>query len=320
MENYTPLPSDNSSPVSSAVAQPVVTASPKKNNLANILTVIGISLFVLSIGYSVTSTQIGTKSKAAGVISPTPQPHYNVTVLDKYNTFPQKYKDTEIPLRIWDEAKATLGDMVNNTDNRQFAIKTVIKYFIYNDALAAAGGASAINPDTLSFSQMNDAINNGTLEEDVKTKAITNFDFCYIQARFALGSNPEGVKKQIPDPEKKAKELINTYKQKIQQNPDQLESIVQESNTNADMKILNGTEKNDCLKNYIYDDEKYFVDKAFNTFLLNTPVNQVSDVYTVKPDSLPPDIYVIVYPTRVDKHDVNSLSDLITQGVKNFKF
>jgi hypothetical protein len=319
MDNYTSL--DNTSLGNNTVNSGSMGDDfEKKNKLANLLSIGALAIFSLSITYAVIGSQFTTGTKAAAALSPTPVKNYNFTILDRYTKLPKTYKGTEIPQRIYDEAAAKYGQL-DTTEKKQYVNKMVMMYLMYHDVLAQEADYDPVDIETLSFTTIEDDLIKNLLEQQVNERGITNMDYCFVSARFALGPNPEKLKEKYPDVRAKAKELVEKYQNLLNNNPEDAESIVAASNDDEDIKTLNNERQiNECHKNYTLDKKEFYVDPGFNQLLLKTEEGTTSEIYTIKPDSLPEHSYVVTYMQRVAKHPINSLEELIETGIKDFTF
>lgn len=233
---------------------------------------------------------------------------------------PKSYKNNTV-------SQSLVSDAVQKYQNKGVTdmqvytsmIGYVERYYMYKDVLAE----NNIPVPPMSDQTYEDIERNvGVLHKIVLDNLVSHADFAYVKVRFALFPSSdieEDVLKQVPNPREKANQLIERYRSKFLGNIVNVQQIINESNTDQEMTMLNQTDVNEYVTNYTSDQNLFFTDPGFNAFLFAQKRSTVSPVYELKHDSKPY-AYLIVFPTNVTLNKFNSIDDIVKEKKSNFSY
>ncbi len=308
--NYTPLdPSMMKTDTNNTV--PPSLFPKKKVQFDTIYLIFSGALFVLSLGVMMSTSSIKSTTDAK-----TPPVESAVTPIAaiKYD-FPETYKQESIPLTVYENLNSFSDIPV---EGREEFVKTqVMKFYIYKDVLQenAESSAEALIPKT--FQDIRDGV--AAMEPVVKENLLSKAFFGYIKVRFAGSADEEALKGRFGDLEKKAGAVIKRYQQMFVTGEYTPNQIIDISNRDEELLTLNNREQNEFLDDYD-STRQIFNDPAFDDFLFEQQVNQLSDLFTLHSIDQKPHTYIIVYPTKLLKKKYISLEKLIEEKAVNFTF
>lgn len=247
-------------------------------------------------------------------VGPTDPPGLQKPITAQITTFPQSYKDITIPSSLYSEAKIMYG-VIDSGTTKIYVIGLITRYYMYRDLLEE-NKVPFSYPSIVKFSDLKSLV--PKMEELIKERLVSTMDFVYIKARFSQSRSEDEAKEKFGDLKKKATEIITKYRQDMIDSPSQVQAILEKSNKDADLMLLNFREPGEFVQNYEYDTNLFFTDPSFNSFVFALPVNKVSNIYTLRND-FGEHSYLIVYPTAKKNGVIESFEQTLQQRLTQFK-
>jgi hypothetical protein len=252
-------------------------------------------------------------SNIGGSSEPTPTA---VPTIIPYAGYPKSYKDTEIPVEIYQQAGLRYH-LENKTEVKEYVINLIHKYYIYKDFLAAEKiPYSAQFPVTFSAIEADVP----RMESLVQQNMVTYVDFAFIKARFRYAPEEERIQRLYGDLKVKARAKLEEYRQLFSAENADPAVIIDAANHDIDLITLNNNEGNRIELHYTPDKELFFTDKKFNSFLFAQKQKVVSSIFTLHGVANDEYAYVIVYPIVMQKKQYMNIDELLTDNVSYFKY
>lgn len=271
---------------------------------------LGLVLLVLVVAGALLSKKSPIKRGNPAGASPTiasvkyPKTYSGMPISDKYLTQAvSKYQNSK-------DAPATIYEDT---------VDYVKRYYMYKDALEE-NNVTVPKTDESNVDAVVAAV--PQLHQLVMQNLISQVDFVYIKARFKLYPTTEveaEIQKQIPNIEARARELIQKYKAKLGADIVNAQQILNESNSDPDLTQINYLDKNEFIRGYTSNQNLFFTDPDFNTFLFSQKRGTVSEVYELKQDGVPY-AYLVVYPTNITVKKYQSVDDIVNEKKSNFEY
>lgn len=307
-----------------------VSGSRVSSNIPNILLVIGVVAFVGAFTFSINQTQTSTNTRASAANGPKPSKEMYIanisSPLKTISQYPKSYNGTEIPQSIYSEGEKKYNQLADKQLVKTYIIDQVGKYYVYMHLLGEKNLLTETPVQNPTFDLIEQKV--PELEEIARKELVDNIDFSYIKAWSVLDFNnhKSEIQSQFGGQNKaKAEEIITQYQEALK-NGESIENILEQSNQNTDLDLLNNNELNRTIQNYIRDDN--FVrnrinlkatDNNFHNFLFGQNINEVSEIYEVG-DENKKYLYLIVYPTQIKQGDYKSILELFQQKSSLFSF
>lgn len=316
----------------------------EKKNISNIFLIVATVAFVISISYSITVRQNTQSSQASGIDQQVASDNPVVTQVPEYEApllpeFPQSYKESPIPQELLYTGRAYYSESSDEARDK-IVFDTVIKYYVYHDIIAeqeipllsATNGAQieqVTSPaelfqssEIISFSTIAPIVRD--YEYTIKRNLIQNRDYYYLLARYVQNNKEadEEIVKELGKPQKEtALETITKYQENLSEEPETVETILNNATEDDILTLLNGTStyEENVKTTYTRQDELLPGNDSFNSFLFDVPENQVSDVYEYSSPLGKKMGYIIVLPTRVVSTDYENENQLISEYIDFFE-
>lgn len=284
-----------------STAQPA-NKSIHKFPVANIMLVMAVTAFVLSVSYWIHTQTILTQTQALA------EPEIKTaTAADiPANSYPKAYKGQPIPEALY--ADATTSEGV------PFVNRQIMKYYLFGEISTDNGMGEP--PPVGTFAELNQAVESMELQIN---KYFSSSDFGYIYLRFSGGKNDQTLKAKYERPDEKAKEIITRYQQLFVIGELSPEQIIEATKSDEELLLFTDEVKSDFKKNYTAADSLFKEDLTFNRFLFSQTANQVSDIHTVKNETSELG-YVIVFPTKITKLAYDSVDEMLQEREANFTY
>lgn len=300
-----------------------------KNDIVNIVILISIFLFILSLTRAIQTNQQTSDSRASEDIGRpalaeghVPGPLYYEPVIA---SFPSGYKEYVHDADFYHKAVSEHNSM-DRFYRSAYITNVVARYYVFHDVLSGAGIIEA--QPLLPFVEMEKNIDG--YEELVIDNFITHADFYHVSLKY-LQNNTEGDKQAQSqlggDPKTIAMQKIEEYRTQFQQNatnPTNIEAIFKKIATDEEVTILNGganiykNKENYYEESYTPNGELFPGDTKFNDFLFAQKEKTVSEVYEYANPLGEPMGFVIVIPTTIFSGTFNSIDELIQQRSQFF--
>ena len=262
----------------------------------------------------ITTLQTLTNTITTNNQDPTSTPKPEPTT-DPLAGLPKLYKDIPIPQELYTQGFQRYQD-VKAAETRRYILNRVQRYYIFRDYIQGHNlSFQFIFP--LTFVALEKEV--PRMEKLLEEQAVTNIDFAYIKARFRYSPAEESAKAKFGDLDTKARQMIEAYRQKfLAANPD-VQQIVNDSNQDADLMLLNNDEPNEYKTGFKPNDRIFFTDRHIKPFLFAQTAGKVSEVYTLHSVDDSEYAYLIIYIVNGQKRDYSSLDEIVRQNVGFFK-
>lgn len=283
----------------------------KKIRLDSIYLIFSVCIFVLSMGLFINSTRFTTTSDAKPIQNvPTAAPKKTVS-----SVFPKSYKNENIPLSIYDNLN-NYPD-IPAVDGEEYVKTQVMKFYVYKNILEQNNESSASALIPQSYRDIKDGLT--VMEPIIEQNVLSKAYFGYIKARFAGAADASDLNKKYGDLQVKAENVIKRYQQMFVAGDYTAQQIIDVSNKDEELLMLNDREKNQFIDDYDAT-KKIFQDKKFDEFLFSQQENQLSDLYTLENGNSSPEAFIIVYPSKILKKKYNSIEKMIEEQAANFSY
>lgn len=270
---------------------------------ANAVLILAIMALVFAVGYWIRSKSISEEGAAYTAYEQTKNESAAAS-------FPTKFDGRVIPATIYTTSGTDLTPQTIDAINRDIA-----RFAIYSSMSAQLLKKDAAPVET--YEELQEALKaqQSALAGDYFSKA----DFYAIYVPFAGHANAEKLKKVYPDPKKEARELMMRYQQLFVQEEQTPEQIMDLAKKDELLKLF--SESGAVIqKNYSAETSLFPIDHSFNAFLFTLRPNQISNIYTLKQNNSQDAAYVIVYPTHIRKHLIDSVELLVDKEMHKFSY
>ena len=294
-----------------------------KKNIIDLFLFVSITCCIVSFGYSV-QKNIFQKNSKASTDTQSIAPIYN-SITKVVTKLPIAYKGIEIPPNIIDEAKKEFPNIDKSERDKTYLIDKISRYYIYADALKEAGeNVSYVN----SFEDLKKQV--FVLEYKVDKLLVKNMTFAYVLAQ-TVGPTIEHsnlVRQKYTDQNainQKAIEILEKYRKKLIDNPNDYENILEEALKDEDLMFLNANNKNSISvrNNYRINDLLFPFEKdRINNLIFTQKLNIVSEVLPINNKSGNDSIigYMIIMPISIVEAKNKSINDLVKNSVSFILF
>lgn len=230
--------------------------------------------------------------------------------------YPKMYKNIPISSDIYVQAHARYRNE-KNTDLKEYMLDLIHRYYIYKDYLSEANiSFNARSPITLTAIEQDLP----EMEELINNNLISYIDFAYIKARFKYAPEEERIRKMYGDIKAKARSIIEMYRSKLSEQDVYPAEVIEASNKDLDLIILNNNEANGIELHYTPEKHLFFTDSKFNSFVFSQKEGVVSNVYALRGVDGDEYAYLIVYPLTVKKNRFTDNKELMKSYIKYFKY
>lgn len=325
-------PQNNSSVASTSPpprAKKKIVITPTK--AANGLLLIAVAMFVISLGVAIQRATATTATRAStDGLSGANGPE-SLLLVDKKNTesitsYPKTYKGNPIPESIVSEAQRKY--VTTDPELRKvFVINRIVYYYILKGILEEnniswPGKGEAVTWDAIEQQAL-------AMEKIAHAQLVDTYEYSYIKAYAANFPDPEKVNKEIGAVAGDlALQIMTEYaaRMKSADSVQTVQNLVEESNQNQELMILNSDEKNTTVTGYTVDmndisqQASYIFDEEFDSVLQTLAPFQASDLITLSDDNQVPYMYVVVYPTAIEKKKFPSFKQLIAEKISEFSY
>ncbi len=327
--HYTDLPSSVGH-TSQTLAQSESANPPHNNNsfgkFANILLVFGVVLFVASLAFAITRTPETTGSQAStDTLDPSQladMPESTAFLTKVVENYPRSYNGVAIPSSLYTQADRALFT-VQEEKRKKYIINRVTLYYVMRDVLNANSITFSDPGEAPSFQELENAL--PAMKQAVDQNLLSIADFAIVKAYSLTFRNDDKARAKFgEDLRPKAQELVEKYRSQMESNPSELDSIVEAANKDADLQLLTNGEQVEYFRNYFADlnnvpeQDNYIYDEEFDDILFSLTPNQVSPVLTL--NSQAEYLYFVIYPTRIDIKQYQSLKDIIAEKLSLIGF
>lgn len=323
--NYTNLPSGVNNPSSARIlsANESLGASqqgvkPKRNlaKLSNLSLVVGIMVFVGSIAFAIQRSTNNLNSRADTNAALVADSQGAEAVLNRdllttvdVTSYPTTYNGKPIKKELISQGeefyKAYSPEL-----KKKYVINRIVLYYALSDVLKQKNIET--NPSDFDFNAVNQSVK--SLKKAVRDNLLSKADYVYIKADFT----------HISGSQMQAKMLIDKYHDMLAANPSNYQAVLKDANADLGLRNLNHGEQNDFVYDYVDDDNdvseqtNFVFDQDFDNVLFNLPVNEVSPVITL--NSLNPYLYIVIYPTRIEKKQYQKTADIVKEKLPLFTY
>ncbi len=310
--HYTDLPP-------SVVHPPKPDMSDSFARFVNIFLVLGVVVFVASLAFAITRTPETTGSRAStDTLDPSQlaeMPESTAFLTKTIENYPRSYNGVTIPASLYTEADRKLFT-VQEDRRKKYIINRVTLYYVMRDVLKAHEVNFTDPGESPSFEQLENSL--PAMKQAVDQNLLSIADFALVKAYSLTFRNDDRARAKFgEDLRPKARELIEKYRSQMEANPSDLETVVNAANRDADLQLLTNGETVEYFKDYFADlnnvpeQDNYIYDEEFDDILFSLTPNQVSPVLTL--NSQAEYLYFVVYPTRIEKKEYQSLKDIVAE-------
>ncbi|MCX7996494.1 MAG: hypothetical protein N2691_01895 [Patescibacteria group bacterium] len=326
--NFTHLPPgvahDSRSPVLSVNEQRKRSRKPL-TALSNLVIVLGIVSLIGSLAYAITGRQNTTATRAATdpLVAASVQqvPLSTLELTRGFSTIPVSYKGTPIPSNLAEEGRKLYPDM-SEDQRTAYIINRIVLYYLLKDVLDENGIEYRKIEGDVTFAAIENSLPN--MKSQFDFNLLHRADYVFLKVYFVAFDNDYRAREKFgPNLQEKALAVISSYRDKLAANPANYQEILDEANADQDVILLTNGEMNIHVRGYFADlnnvpaQDYYIYDEEFDQLLFSLPVNQVSEVLTL--NSTSPYMYIVVYPTRIEKKKYLSIKDVIAERMSQFQ-
>jgi len=293
---------------------------------ANILLIVGIITFVSSLAFAITRTPETTGSQAStDTLDPSglaDMPVSTAFLTRSIEDFPRTYNGITISSALYADANRKLFTVLEDK-KKKYIINRVSLYYVMRDVLKTNGIVFTDTGESPTFDQIETALPG--MKQTVDKNLVSTADFALVKAYTLTFRNDDKARATFgEDLKPKAIELIEKYRDQMEANPSNLQSVVDAANTDPELQLLTNGEKVEYFKDYFADlnnvpeQDNYIYDEEFDEILFKLQPNQVSPVLSLNSQNE----YLIfaVYPTRIEKKKYQSLKDIIAEKLSLFEY
>lgn len=335
--NFTTLSDVETPQGSSSTASNNVHSRPRKKivitptKAANSLLLIAIVIFVISLGVALQRATTSTSTRAStDGLSGANGPE-SLLLVDKNNTvsissYPKTYKGVPIPESLVTEAQRKY--VTTDPELRKvFVINRIVYFYILKGVLEEnniswPGKGGELTWDSVEQQAL-------AMEKIAHEQLVDTYEYSFIKAYSNNFPSPDKVNKEFGAVAGDvALQIMTEYAARVKaaDSVQTVQNIVEESNQNEDLRILNADEPNTTVTDYTVDmndisqQANYVFDEEFDSVLQTLAPYQASDLITLSDDNQVPYMYVVIYPTKVEKKKFPSFKQLIADKISEFSY
>lgn len=291
------------------------------SRLANIALVLSFVMLVGALGFAVTRSQQTTGTRADFDSSLVAKQSSAEQLLEKYSrltpdviSYPKTYNGKTIKPELAQQGEQKYQSIPAAERTKIIANKIVL-YYAFDAMLKSKQIDVGAKDDT--FENLENSLL--LMYDAVKSTFLHQADYVFVHADFEMETvEQENTLQEV------AYSTLSIYHSKMVANPSAYQTVLDEANADVTLGELNGWARNEYVQNYVDDDNDVIgqypllFDEDFDDILFMQKQGEVSKVFLI--NSIAPYRYFFVYPTRIEKKEYQSMTEIMTKQLPLFTF